>query len=122
MLQQVGIRVVYGDANYKEVLIQAGAASAASVIFSASGSAEMTEAFRRARQLNPGVQLVVRADYVAQTPALLKAGVNEVISDDGEVALALTTSILKELGATPEQLAEEREQTRKEMQESLTPD
>lgn len=121
-LQNAGVRVVYGDANQKEVLNQAGAGSAASVIFSASGSGRMAEAFRRARQLNPAIQLVVRADYVAETPSLLKAGVNEVISDDGEVALALTTSILKKFGATPEQLAEEHERTRKEMQESLTPD
>jgi CPA2 family monovalent cation:H+ antiporter-2 len=113
---------VYGDANQKDVLIQAGVARAASVIFSASGSGQMKEVFRSARQLNPAVHLVVRVDYVAQTQSLLTAGVDEVITDDGEVALALTISILKELGATPEQLAEERERTRKEMQNSLTPE
>jgi CPA2 family monovalent cation:H+ antiporter-2 len=121
-LQNAGVRVVYGDANQKEVLNQAGAGSAASVIFSSSGSGRMTEAFRRARQLNPAIQLVVRADYVAETPSLLKAGVNEVISDDGEVALALTGSILRKLGATPAQLDEERERTRNEMQNPLTAD
>jgi len=46
--------------------------------------------------------------------------VNEVISDDGEVALALTSSILKKLGATPEQLAEELERTRIAIRNSLT--
>jgi len=119
-LQQAGERVVYGDANYEDVLVQAGTGSAASIIFSASGSAGMLEAFRKARQLNPSVHIVVRAGYVAETPSLLKAGADEVIADDGEVALALTTSILKDLGATPEQLAEERERTREGMQSPLT--
>jgi voltage-gated potassium channel Kch len=119
-LQQEGERAVYGDANQEEVLSQAGSGSAASVIFSASGSSEMAEAIRRARQLNPAIHLVLRADYVSQTPSLLKAGVDEVISDDSEVALALTSSILKKLGATPEQVAEEHERTRIEMGTSLT--
>jgi CPA2 family monovalent cation:H+ antiporter-2 len=38
-----------------------------------------------------------------------KAGANEVFSGEGEVALAMTDSILRHLGSTPAQLDETRE-------------
>ena len=40
--------------------------------------------------------------------ALIRAGANEVFSGEGEVALALTESMLQRLGATPEQMDRER--------------
>jgi CPA2 family monovalent cation:H+ antiporter-2 len=110
-----GQRTVYGDANQREVLEQSGIAGAASFIVSASGAADSIEAIRIARQINPDVHVVSRADFLEQTEALRKAGANEVFSGEGEVALAMTGSILRKLGATPEQLDEERERIRTEI-------
>jgi CPA2 family monovalent cation:H+ antiporter-2 len=44
-----------------------------------------------------------------------KAGAAEVFSGEGEVALAMTDSILRRLGSTPEQLDEERNRIRAEL-------
>ncbi len=110
-----GYRVVYGDANQEEVLNKAGIASAASFILSTSGSAGFLEAIRLARRLNPGIHIVSRADYLAQAGTLRQAGADEVFSGEGEVALALTGSILQDLGATPDQLDEERARIRAEL-------
>ena len=114
-LRSAGQHVVYGDANQREVLEQAGIDSASSLILSASGSAKAIEAIRTAREINPKIHVVARADYLGQTESMRKAGANEVFSGEGEVALAMTDSILRQLGATPEQLDEERARIRTEL-------
>jgi len=111
-LRSEGQAAVYGDANQKEVLEQAGIARAASLILSSSGTAAATEAVRVARELNPGIHVVARADYLLETEILRRAGASEVFSGEGEVALAIADSILRQLGATPEQLDEARERIR----------
>lgn len=114
-LRTQGHRAVYGDANQKEVLEQAGIAEASSLILSSSGSADASEAIRIARQINPRLHVVSRVDYLRQAELLRKAGADEVFAGEGEVALAMTDSILRELGATPEQLDEERARIRTEL-------
>jgi CPA2 family monovalent cation:H+ antiporter-2 len=120
-LRQSGMAVVYGDATQRDVLIQAGAANAVSLIFSASLGVDITEAIRTARELNPDIHIVVRADYIGQSESLLQAGADEVFSGEGEVVLALTGSILTRLGATPEQLDEERARIRAEASRKQQP-
>jgi CPA2 family monovalent cation:H+ antiporter-2 len=115
-LRGEGQAAVYGDANQREVLEQAGVARAASLILSASGTAGATEAVRTAREINPGIHVVARADYLRETELLRHAGASEVFSGEGEVALAIADSILRKLGATPDQLDETREQIRASLQ------
>lgn len=114
-LRGEGQAVVYGDANQREVLEQAGIASAASLILSASGTAASTEAVRVAREINPDIHVVARADFLRDTELLRRAGAAEVFSGEGEVALAIADSILRQLGATPDQLDEAREQIRSDL-------
>ncbi len=117
LLRSEGRAAVYGDANSREVLERAGVARASSFILSASGTASATEAVRAAREINPRIHVVARADYLRETASLRQAGASEVFSGEGEVALAIADSILRELGATPEQLDEARERIRRDLQE-----
>ena len=112
---------VYGDANRKEVLEEAGIAGAESLILSASGMTDGTEAVRAAIEINPGIQVLARADYLQEAGRLREAGASEVFSGEGEVALAIADSILRRLGSTPEQLDEARERIRWSLQPG-TPD
>lgn len=114
-LREQGTQAVFGDANQKSVLEAAGVAQASSLILSASGSSDAVEAIRIARSINSDIHVVVRADYVRQSALMRKAGADEVYAGEGEVALAMTSSILSELGATPEQLDQERERIRLEL-------
>ena len=114
-LRRQGQRAVYGDANQANVLEQAGIANARTIILSASGSAGAAEAIREARKINPRIHVVARADYLGQATSLLNVGANEVVSGEGEVVLAMTDSILRHLGATPDQLDEERARIRAEL-------
>jgi CPA2 family monovalent cation:H+ antiporter-2 len=114
-LRSEGTRAVYGDANQGEVLQQARIADAGSLILSTSGAAGMIEAIRTAREMNPGIHVVSRADYLTQTESLRSAGADEVFSGEGEVALAITDALLRRLGATPDQIDEERSRIRTEL-------
>ena len=73
------------------------------------------KAIRTAREINPEIQVIARTDYLGQTESMRKAGADEVFSGEGEVALAITGSILRQLGTTPEQLDEERFRIRREL-------
>ncbi len=114
-LRSAGERAVYGDSNQREVLEQAGIATAGSFILSTSGAAGTLEAIRAAREMNPGILVVSRADYLGQTESLHSAGADEVFSGEGEVAMAITGAILRRLGATPAQMDEERTRIRAEL-------
>jgi CPA2 family monovalent cation:H+ antiporter-2 len=103
---------VYGDVNQREVLEKAGIAGASSLILSASGMVAATEAVRAAREINPDIYVVARADYLRETESLRRAGAAEVFSGEGEVALAIADSILHRLGTASEQVDETREQIR----------
>jgi CPA2 family monovalent cation:H+ antiporter-2 len=114
-LQQEGIRAVYGDVNQHEVRESAGIRKAASLILSSSASTASVEAIRGAREENSKIHIVCRASYLRQAEPLRRAGADEVFAGEGEVALAMTDSLLRDLGGTPEQLDEFREQLRSKL-------
>ena len=111
-LREEGLSAVYGDANHSATLKAAGVHRAASLILSASGLRGGEEVIRLARELNPRVRILVRSAYLRERPALRKAGADVIFAGEGEVALAMTESILSGLGATPEQIDRERERLR----------
>jgi CPA2 family monovalent cation:H+ antiporter-2 len=114
-LRAAGREAVYGDAGHRETLKAAGLGRAASLILSASGLRNAEEIIRLARELNPGVRVLVRCAYLREMPALRKAGADGVFSGEGEVALAMTESVLRELGAVHEQIDRERERVRADL-------
>jgi CPA2 family monovalent cation:H+ antiporter-2 len=114
-LAEEGIAAVYGDAAHRETLEQAGLRGAVALVFSGSQTAGMTEAIRLARELNPSGLIVARANYLAELPAIRSAGADLVLAGEGEVALAMTESLLSRLGATPDQIDRERDRVRSEL-------
>jgi len=107
-LRAFDVRAVYGDASRPDILAEADIARARHLLLTAATGAAEEEIVRRARELNPGIRVVARTQYVRQVPAVRKAGATDVFADEGEVALAMTTSILGHLGATDEQIDRER--------------
>ena len=107
-LRAEGVAAVYGDAAQRETLEEAGVARAGSVILSSAGERNPEPIIRLARQLNPGVRILVRAAYARELAALRVAGAERAFSGEGEVALAMAVAILEHLGATPEQIDRER--------------
>jgi CPA2 family monovalent cation:H+ antiporter-2 len=114
-LRTEGIAAVYGDARQRETLAAAGLASAGSLILSASGIRESKEILRMAREMNPKVRVLVRTAYLKERAELVEAGADVVFSGEGEVALAMNESVLRDLGATPDQIDREREKLRTDL-------
>ncbi len=114
-LRKSGNSAVYGEAAKRETLVSAGIATAEALIFTASSVANVAEAIRVARELNPNVRVLARANYLNETPALDRAGASRIVTAEGEVALTMTEFLLRSLGATPEQVDRERVEVRREL-------
>ena len=109
------VDAIHGDATHASVLSASRVGQANSFIVSAVGVAGVEESFRVVREENPAIQILARATYLGEVPALRKAGADVVVSSETEVALAFTAAILKHLGATPDQIDRERTRVRAEL-------
>ncbi len=114
-LRAAGGSAIYGDATRRETLEAAGTREAVALILSSAGMAGSAEVIRLARELNPEIRIVARAVYLRDIPALRRAGADTVLSGEGEVALGMTEEIMRDLGATPEQIERERTRVRGEL-------
>ncbi|MBA4188459.1 MAG: sodium:proton exchanger [Planctomycetaceae bacterium] len=114
-LRSEGIAAVYGDASHMETLKEAGLVEAGNLILSASGLTGAEEVVRVARDLNPSVRVLARSTYLRERPGLFHAGADAVLSGEGEIALAMSELVLRELGASPEQIDRERDRVRSEL-------
>lgn len=115
ILRSDGYACAYGDALQRETLKGAGVEHAVALILSSAGMHGSEEVIRLARELNPAIRIIARANYLRDLPALKRAGADAVFSGEGEVALNMTELILVQLGATPEQIDRERERIRSEL-------
>jgi CPA2 family monovalent cation:H+ antiporter-2 len=121
-LRGEGLAAVYGDAAHDETLKEAGLPNAGSLFLTASALPNASEVVRLARELNPQVRVVARASYLRERPELLKCGADAVFAGEAEIAMAMSESLLRELGATPDQIDRERDRVRVELfGESIRP-
>ncbi len=114
-LRASGTDAVYGEASKRETLVAAGIARADALILTASNVAHADEAIRIARELNPDIHILARANYLNEAVALDRAGAHRIVTAEGEVALSMTEFLLRSLGATYEQIDHERDRVRKEL-------
>jgi CPA2 family monovalent cation:H+ antiporter-2 len=106
---------IYGDAVHRGTLESAEVGTAVALIISSSTMYGTAEAIRFARELNPKVLIFARSNYLQEAADLRRAGADLVFSGEGEVAMAMTESILRQLRATPEQIDRERDRIRSDL-------
>jgi CPA2 family monovalent cation:H+ antiporter-2 len=111
-----GAAAVYGDAASVDVLEAAGVRHATALFLTASTLEHTAEVVRTARRLNPDVRVYTRSSYLREVDALRKAGASTVVSAEGEVALAMATALLDDLGAAPDQVARERDRVHEQLE------
>jgi CPA2 family monovalent cation:H+ antiporter-2 len=114
-LRAAGTTAVYGDASHRDTLQAAGVGRADNLVLSASRLTGAEEVVRLAREMNPGIRVIARSAYLRERAGLRKAGADEVYAGEGEVALAMTESVLRALGATPDQIDRERDRVRADL-------
>ncbi len=114
-VRETGLHAIYGDATHPDVLGGAGIADARAFIIAVSPLGGVEDACRLARAQNPGIRILARATHLREAGHLRAAGADVVFSGEGEVALAFTTELLTDLGATPDQIDRERSRVRGEL-------
>ena len=114
-VRDAGLHAIYGDATHPAVLDEAKIAEARAFIIAVSPLEGVAEACRLARAQNADIRILARATHVREARHLREAGADVVFSGEGEVALAFTTEILGDLGATPDQIDRERVRVRGEL-------
>jgi CPA2 family monovalent cation:H+ antiporter-2 len=103
-LQSKGRIAVYGDAARREVLEQAGIRDAVHLVLSLPHSEGRGSLVMHARELNPSVEITARARYLAEREALVRAGANTVVSEEGESGIALARHVLERRGLAAAQV------------------
>jgi CPA2 family monovalent cation:H+ antiporter-2 len=114
-LREEGMRAIYGDATHKETMHEAGTKEAVVFILSSAGMHGSDEAIRLAREVNPSIRVLARATYLREVPLLRHAGADAVFSSEGEVAIAMNEFMLRQLGATEEQIDRQNDRIRDEL-------
>ncbi|HEX9670326.1 MAG TPA: cation:proton antiporter [Thermoanaerobaculia bacterium] len=89
-----GDPVLFGDATRRDILERAGVERASVVVFAISDLLAVLRAVTLARQLSPGVHIIVRTRMVAEIDALHRAGADEVIAEEFETSIEIFTRVL----------------------------
>jgi len=103
-----GIKAIYGDATRIDTLKAAGIGTAGVLVISIPDLREGIGVLKEVRELNPKIRIIARTTYLSEQNELADAGADDIFSDEGEMALSVTELILRESGATPEQIDRER--------------
>lgn len=117
-LRDSGMTAIYGDASQRDTLENAGVATSGTVILTSSSMRNPEDVIRMAREIHPNIQVLSRSNYVRELDPLRRAGASAVFSAEAEIALALATRLLRDLGATPEQIDRERARVYAELLET----
>ena len=93
-----GHAAIYGDAERREVLEQAGIRHATHLVVALPHTDGRNAVVRAARELNPGIEITVRARYLGEREVLTKAGADRVVLEEGEAGVALARHVLERRG------------------------
>jgi CPA2 family monovalent cation:H+ antiporter-2 len=98
-LRQGGVVAISGDANTPEVLIQAHIREAAMLVVAIPDMVEVRQLVRIAKNLNPGIAVVLRTHSEDEAQLLSQEGTGEVFVAEHELAKGMTTHILAKFEA-----------------------
>lgn len=90
-----GSHIVFGDATSPEVLGHVQIAKARILVIAISDAAASRRVAALARNLHPGLHIVVRTRYLAEMEPLYEIGANDVIPEEFETSIEIFTRVLK---------------------------
>lgn len=93
--QQEGQPIVYGDATQVHTLERVGVARARVLVLAIASPSDELRSVAIARQLNPGIRIVVRTRYVQSIRELEGVGADEVIAEEFETSLEIFSRVLR---------------------------
>ena len=120
-LRKAGIPAIHGDAAQHEVLTRAGAGMADALVISSSAM-PAKEILNAARAVRPGIRILVHTAFLRDAMKLHEEAGVAAFSGEGEVALAMSIHLMREFGATEEQMENERRRIRAALSEGRKKD
>jgi monovalent cation:H+ antiporter-2, CPA2 family len=93
---------IYGDAGLRDVLIEAGLDRAVHLIVTLPHSSERGAMVMMAKDINPTVEVTVRARYLRELDELKHAGASKSIFEEGEAGIALARHVMERRNVDPE--------------------
>ena len=113
-LHKEGLPAIHGDASNRTILRLAGVEKAKAIIIS-SAAAPAVAIASAARGLNPDIRVVAHTNYIRIAQAIAQSGDAHAFAGEAEVALAMTSHMLRSLGATEEQVMRECGENRRRL-------
>ena len=103
-LRARGVEAIFGDATRPGILEHAGVAHARMLIVAAPGSYQVREVIRRARAINPSIDVVVRTHSESEQRWLRSQGVGLAVLGERELALGMAAYALGRWNVAPERI------------------
>ncbi|MGI9337665.1 MAG: cation:proton antiporter [Gammaproteobacteria bacterium] len=91
--------IIYGEGERIESLDKSGLARARVFIITYMDTANVLNAVQLAREINPSIWIIAKAENVAQAERFSRAGANEVLIESHESGFSLARVTAKKLGA-----------------------
>lgn len=121
-LRDVSIPYVYGNAASLHVLEKAGVEKAQSMVIALPDPMSTRLCLKRSLELNPDLDIVVRANKDTEIEILYQLGAREVVQPEFEASLELATYLLSDLGFPAWAIQQEMEQIRSSHYLDLRPE
>ena len=86
---------VFGDATRMDTLEQAGVRKAVYLVVTLPYTTNWRPLVLAAQELNPSIEIAVRARYLSEREALRQAGVDAMVFEEGEAGMALAKLVMK---------------------------
>jgi CPA2 family monovalent cation:H+ antiporter-2 len=93
--QREGQPIVYGDATQRHTLERVGVGAARVLVLAIASPSDELRSVAIARQLNPGIRIVVRTRFVQSIGELEGVGADEVIAEEFETSLEIFSRVLR---------------------------
>lgn len=121
-LRKKNIPYLYGNASSLLVLEKAEVTHARAMAIALPDAMSSRLCIKRALELNPELDMVVRANDAEDIEMLYQLGAKEVIQPEFEASLELSAHLLRVLGVSPSKIQEEIREIRQSQYETLQPE
>ena len=102
LLRERGVAAVWGDATEPEVLVQAHIKDASALVIATPETLQVRPMAEIARELNPGIKILVRSHNAEEAELLENDGAGTVFVGERELADSMIRSVLAHRGQRPD--------------------
>lgn len=112
--QRKGVPIYFGDVTQPAMLSRLGLHHARTLVLAISDPLATRRAVQVARQLNPGLQIIVRTRYLREIDELRALGADQVVPEEFETSIEIFTLVLLHYHIPPSVVADKAERIREE--------